>query len=90
MLACGAAEDRFSNGAICPQERVVKGDVIGSASNFVAVPPDRDAEPVREFASVTVDLNALTDWLEVCRGAQVSCGRGLKTGAGVARLPMTM
>jgi hypothetical protein len=24
---------------------------IGSASHFVAVPPDRDDEPVREFAS---------------------------------------
>jgi transposase len=35
---------------------------IGSASHFVAVPPDRDDEPVREFPSFTTDLNALTDW----------------------------
>ena len=28
---------------------------IGSASHFVAVPPDRDDEPVREFPSFTVD-----------------------------------
>jgi len=40
---------------------------IGSASHFVAVPPDRDDEPVREFPSFTVDLHALADWLEVCR-----------------------
>jgi transposase len=40
---------------------------IGSASHFVAVPPDRDDEPVREFLSFTVDLNALADWLTVCR-----------------------
>lgn len=39
---------------------------IGSASHFVAVPPDRDDEPVREFPSFTVDLNALADWLKVC------------------------
>jgi transposase len=39
---------------------------IGSASHFVAVPPDRDDQPVREFASFTVDLNALVDWLEAC------------------------
>ncbi len=39
---------------------------IGSASHFVAVPPDRDDEPVREFASFTVDLNALADWLKAC------------------------
>jgi len=29
---------------------------IGSAAHFVAVPPDRDDEPVREFASFTADL----------------------------------
>lgn len=39
---------------------------IGSASHVVAVPPDRDDEPVREFTSFTVDLNALADWLTVC------------------------
>jgi len=39
---------------------------IGSASHFVAVPPDRDDEPVREFASFTTDLNALADWLTAC------------------------
>lgn len=39
---------------------------IGSASHLVAVPPDRDDEPVREFPSFTVDLNALADWLKVC------------------------
>ena len=39
---------------------------IGSASHFVAVPPDRDDEPVREFPSFTSDLNALADWLTTC------------------------
>jgi transposase len=39
---------------------------IGSASHFVAVPPDRDDETVREFPSFTVDLNALADWLKAC------------------------
>ena len=34
---------------------------IGSASHFVAVPPDRDDEPVREFKNFTDDLNALAD-----------------------------
>ncbi|MDO9315817.1 MAG: IS110 family transposase [Burkholderiaceae bacterium] len=40
---------------------------IGSASHFVAVPPDRDDQPVREFPSFTVDLNALADWLCACK-----------------------
>jgi len=40
---------------------------IGSAAHFVAVPPDRDDEPVREFPSFTVDLNAIADWLAACK-----------------------
>jgi len=40
---------------------------IGSAAHFVAVPPDRDDEPVREFASFTADLVALVDWLKACK-----------------------
>lgn len=39
---------------------------IGSASHYVAVPPDRDDEPVREFLSFTADLHALADWLKAC------------------------
>ncbi len=39
---------------------------IGSASHFVAVPPDRDDDSVREFPSFTVDLLALADWLTAC------------------------
>ncbi|MBL0041640.1 MAG: IS110 family transposase [Xanthomonadales bacterium] len=39
---------------------------IGSASHYVAVPPDRDDEPVREFASFTADLERLADWLTAC------------------------
>jgi transposase len=39
---------------------------IGSAAHFVAVPPDRDDEPVREFASFTSDLHRLADWLDTC------------------------
>ena len=39
---------------------------IGSAAHYVAVPPDRDDEPVREFPSFTADLNALADWLTAC------------------------
>ena len=39
---------------------------IGSAAHFVAVPPDRADMPVREFASFTVDLHAIADWLKAC------------------------
>jgi transposase len=39
---------------------------IGASSHFVAVPPDRDDEPVREFAAFTADLSALVQWLRQC------------------------
>jgi transposase len=39
---------------------------IGSASHYVAVPPDRDDEPVREFPSFTADLQRVADWLDGC------------------------
>ncbi|MGH2609168.1 MAG: IS110 family transposase [Tepidiformaceae bacterium] len=39
---------------------------IGSESHWVAVPGDRDDQPVRQFPSFTQDLHALADWLEAC------------------------
>jgi transposase len=40
---------------------------IGATEIYVAVPADRDAEPVRMFATFTQDLNELADWLQQCR-----------------------
>jgi transposase len=40
---------------------------IGSASHFVAVPPDRDASPVQQFQSFTEELERLAEWLSACR-----------------------
>ena len=39
---------------------------VGAREMFVAVPPDRDENPVRVFATFTEDLERLTDWLEQC------------------------
>lgn len=39
---------------------------IGATEIWVCVPDDRDAEPVRCFATFTPDLHALADWLDVC------------------------
>src|SRR6266498_2936597 len=39
---------------------------IGSAEIVVAVPPERDAEPVRVFLTFTPDLYALVAWLLAC------------------------
>ena len=40
---------------------------IGADEIVVAVPPDRDPEPVRAFRTFTPDLQALVAWLVVCR-----------------------
>jgi len=39
---------------------------VGSEFHVVAVPPERDAEPVRTFQSFTDDLYRLADWLVTC------------------------
>ena len=38
----------------------------GSAEHYVAVPRDRDPEPVRCFKTFTEDLHRLADWLIAC------------------------
>jgi transposase len=37
---------------------------IGNESHFVAIPPDRDAAPIREFGSWTADLYEMASWLK--------------------------
>jgi len=59
---------------------------IGSASHFVAVPPDRAEAAVREFKSFTEDLEALADWLQACEVDTVAME---STGAGSTGLRST-
>jgi len=40
---------------------------IGATQIFVAVPADRDPEPVQSFPTFTVDLERLADWLVMCQ-----------------------
>jgi transposase len=39
---------------------------VGSEFHMVAVPSDRDEQPVRKFEAFTADLEALADWLSRC------------------------
>lgn len=39
---------------------------IGATQIFVAIPADRDSEPIRCFQTFTVDLQRLADWLQQC------------------------
>jgi transposase len=45
---------------------VAAGADIGAEEIFVAVPEDRDSQPVRRFATFTRDLHTLVDWLQQC------------------------
>jgi hypothetical protein len=40
---------------------------VGNESHFVAVPPDRDTHPVREFGCWTAALKEMAEWLKSCR-----------------------
>jgi len=39
---------------------------VGATEIYIAVPEDRDAEPVRRFATFTEDLQSAADWLHGC------------------------
>ena len=40
---------------------------IGANEIYVAVPADRDRQPVRCFGTFTVELGLLSEWLQQCR-----------------------
>jgi transposase len=40
---------------------------IGNEVHYVAVPANRNHEPVRRFGCTTAELKALADWLKQCR-----------------------
>src|SRR5881394_3090584 len=40
---------------------------IGNESHYVAVPPSRDSQSVREFGCTTAELKAMAVWLKQCR-----------------------
>jgi transposase len=39
---------------------------MGAREMYVAVPPERDEQPVRVFDTFTADLNELADWVVAC------------------------
>ena len=56
---------------MCHEDRPIlesnaAGIDVGVREMFVAVPPDRDADPVRVFDTFTEDLHRLADWLVAC------------------------
>jgi transposase len=43
------------------------GIEVGAEAHWVAVPPDRDAQPVQRFGVFTAALSALAAWLQQCQ-----------------------
>ncbi len=39
---------------------------VGATEIYIAVPPGRDTQPVRRFATFTEDLLAAANWLKAC------------------------
>ena len=61
-------EARRKTRGLCQQDRPVvepnaAGIDVGAREMYVAIPPDRDSEPVRVFKTFTADLERLADWL---------------------------
>lgn len=65
----GSAKSKDSKPSVV-QMQVVRpnaaGIDIGDTLHAVAVPPDRDKEPVRQFGAFTCDLEAIVKWLKQC------------------------
>ena len=40
---------------------------VGANEIYIAIPPDRDSQPVRRFRTFTADLKAAAEWLKQCR-----------------------
>ena len=65
------AKRRRRQKGMCLEDRPVlepnaAGVDVGAREMFVAVPPGRDENPVRVFATFTEDLEQLADWLGQC------------------------
>ena len=44
---------------------------MGATEHWVAVPAERDAQPVQRFGALTADLYALAAWLRQCQSDTV-------------------
>ncbi len=56
-----------AHGALTTLQPNAAGADISAREIYVAVPPDRDASPVRCFGTFTDQLRALVEWLRECR-----------------------
>lgn len=62
----GRRKRKRASSQLKPVHPNAAGIDVGSRSHFVAVGPDCDEHPVREFEAFTADLYRLADWLRDC------------------------
>ncbi len=67
---------RIRNARTSPVPRILEPDAAGidiaATEVYVAVPTDRDPEPIRCFSTFTDDLHRLADWLRACNVQSVA------------------
>ena len=63
-MAKSTQRGKSSTRTLAPIHPDAAGLDVGATFHVVAIPPDRNAEPVRSFGSFTGELHALADWLE--------------------------
>lgn len=62
----GRQDDPTSTSEVKTINPNAAGIDIGSRTHYVAVPADRDEQPVRKFGCFTPDLHAMARWLKSC------------------------
>ncbi len=61
-----ARRQEETSSGLAPMNPNAAGIDVAAESHFVAVPPDRDERPVREFGAFTSDLYRLAESLKTC------------------------
>jgi hypothetical protein len=106
-IAAGKGKRGRKRKGMCLEDRPLleanaAGIDIGAREIFVAVPPDRDADPVQVFSTFTEDLERMAQWLVSCgvttaamesgmrqdplKGDPASLGRALTSRRAAARI----
>lgn len=63
----GVTSSKYEQESLDVLKQNACGIDIGATSHWVSVPPERDAQPVREFGCYTPNIEAMAVWLKQCQ-----------------------